>query len=171
MSTLFAKLEGIGELNLLKIYGFYEVPLMFTCQSRTGIKYLLLRLAADPAKWLAVEVNDSILLSLETGRIEMREPFVHPKNGFAYVISSETEPYCVHLISPELITEDMLPFAGEYLTESGESVEKTNHQMNFDDQFNVSKERSGLIWKNMKKAEKRWQPMESIRHNAGGEAA
>ena len=116
MSDLsFAKVAGFGSLDYYKIYGFYEEPLMFLCVNAKGKKFLLSRIGEKTAKWLAVEISERRMNQLEKGRIEMREPFINPENGYTYIIGSEKEPYEVSLISPENITDDMFPFPDELL--------------------------------------------------------
>ena len=147
MNAFFSKIEGFGELYYLKIYGFYEEPLMFSCRNQKGTKYLLLRLSDYQAKWLATEVSDTCLDKLETGRIEMREPFLHPENGYSYIISSVTEPYSVNLISPGNLTDDMLPYAGEYLTDGGEEVYETIGTSDEGQIFSTAK--TNVTWKSL----------------------
>ncbi len=146
MNTYFATVEGFGRLDYQKIYGFYDEPLMFTCQSQNGSKILLLRLADNQAKWLATEVTDACLNRLEAGSLEMREPFIHPENGFSYIISCAAEPYPVNLISPASITDEMLPYAGEYLTDTGETVQTATVSVN-EQTFTTIRER--LKWDSM----------------------
>ena len=143
MNTYFATVEGFGRLDYQKVYGFYDEPLMFTCLSQNGTRFLLLRLADNQAKWLATEITDACLGRLEAGNIEMREPFLHPENGFSYIISSAVEPYSVNLISPANITDEMLPYPGEYLTNTGEAVQTETISSN-EQVFTTSKER--LEW-------------------------
>ena len=149
MNMRFAAVEGLGILDYLKIYGFYDEPLMFSCQSQNGTKYLLLRLPDKQAKWLAAEVTDVCLDKLETGCIEMRNPFIHSENGYSYVISSNSEPYSVSLISSGNITEDMLPYAGEYLTDSG--TEAIESEIIFDDSKGqvISNEKPNPKWESL----------------------
>lgn len=115
MDNKFAIVQGIGQLYYKKIYGFYEEPMMFSCENQAGSKYLLLRLNKEVAEWLAVEVSDYVLTKLEHGKIEMRKPFVFAETGFEYIITESPSIYNINIISPDILTEDMLPFQGEYL--------------------------------------------------------
>lgn len=125
MKSLFANVSSFGMLEILRVYGYYDEPLMFSCQDAKGAKYLLFRQADEKATWLAVEISGNRLNKLENGHVEMRFPFLHPENGLVYLITGSGEVYPVSLLSPESITDDMLPYAGEYLKRESEDSRLT----------------------------------------------
>ncbi len=123
MDSYFATVNEFGKLSILKTYVFYDEPLIFVCQNQNSNKYLLLRLADEQAKWLATEVSNPYLEAIEKGKIELRKPFMEPEKGSTYLIDSVKEPYSASRIPVESITEDMLPYPGEYLMNNGETLD------------------------------------------------
>lgn len=121
MNDSFAKIKGIGELTYKRIYGFYDEPLLFSCVSITGSLYLLLRQPDEEPEWLAVEISEKRLSILESNGIEIRKAFVEPENGFAYRVFGNKTLFEAEVIMPQQITDDMLPYSGEYLDYQGDS--------------------------------------------------
>lgn len=127
MKDFFATVNGIGKLSYREIYGFYEVPLMFSCTTQAGGLFVLLRLTSDntPA-WLAVDISSTQLNKLERNEIELRSIYLKPENGYVYRIYGTSDPLEAEILMPEKLTEDMLPFEGEYLDYNGENDIETS---------------------------------------------
>lgn len=119
MNDIFNTIKGIGELKYKNIYGFYDEPLMFSCYSATGGLYFILRLPCDDEQWLAVEVSKYRLELLERNDMEVRLPFVNPENGYLYRFYDND----LEFLTPNQLTDDMLPYSGEYLDYENEIQE------------------------------------------------
>ena len=120
MKDSFARIKGIGDLSYKKIYGFYDEPLLFSCASLTGSLYLLLRQPSETPEWLAVEVSEQRLNSLENNGMETRQAFVEPENGFLYRVIGDQALLETEVIMPEKIINEMLSYPGEYLDYQGD---------------------------------------------------
>lgn len=123
MNNIFNTIKGIGKLKYKNIYGFYDEPLMFSCYSATGSLYFLLRLPSDDEQWLAVEVSKERLELLESNLIEARVPFVTPESGYLYRIYSNDSNVEFEILTSQQLTDDMLPYSGEYLDYNREELE------------------------------------------------
>ncbi len=115
MNEKFAKVKGIGELKYKTIYGFYDEPLLFSCLSVTGSTYLLLRQPTDTQKWLMIEVSKKRLSQLESNKIQTCQAFTKPESGFWYLVSEKRTLYDVEILTSKQITDNMLPYKGEFL--------------------------------------------------------
>ena len=120
MSDSFAIIKGIGELAFRTIYGFYDEPLLFSCISLTGSLYLMLRQPSDDPVWLGIEISDNRLALLESNKMETYTAFREPENGFLYRVTGDQDYFECEVLYPDSITNDMLPFPGEYLDYHGE---------------------------------------------------
>lgn len=120
MNNNFAEIEGIGKLTYRSLYGFYEEPLLFSCTSKIGNNYLFIRLNSETAQWLAVAVSERRLELLERNDLEIRKAFTEPEEGFTYRVDEVAGDYNLDILKPEQLTNDMLPFPGEYLDYAGE---------------------------------------------------
>lgn len=115
MSKEFARLKGIGSIMFRTIYGFYDKPLLFSCESFTGAIYLLLRLQGENGRWLMVGISEARLEALENNVIEIREPYVNPESGFLYLLHEEGEDIRLDILEHDHLKESMLPYPEEYL--------------------------------------------------------
>lgn len=127
MEYIFAIVKKIGTLSYKEIYGFYDVPLLFSCTTQVGGLLVLLRLMSEntPA-WLAVDISSSQLYKLERNDIELRNIFLKPENGFVYRFFGDADLLETEILTPEQLTEDMLPFEGEYLDYDEENLLEQN---------------------------------------------
>lgn len=114
-SKEFAIVNGIGKLVYRTVYAYYDEPLLFSCNSQTGSLYVLLRLASDEPDWIAVEASSDRLHKLEINDIELRTFFTKPESGYVYRVSGVCSPFVMNVVNPSELTDDMLPYAGEYL--------------------------------------------------------
>ena len=115
MSKEFAKIKGIGPIMLRTVYGFYDEPLLFSCESSTGAVFLLLRLQGESASWLMTGISETRLGALENNELEIRAAYINPESGCLYLLHGDGENMKSAILQPDQLTEDMLPHSGVYL--------------------------------------------------------
>ena len=113
-------ITGLGELEIVETYVYYDQPVLFSCKSAAG--HLYLAVAADKndehETWLYVGVSAERLNLIRSGTIDLHDAFVEPEDGF---LLQEIIPYDdqtrprMEPIQPDQISEDMLPMPGECL--------------------------------------------------------
>jgi len=96
------------------IYGFYEEPLLFSCESLTGALFLVLRLQGEDGVWLMSGISEKRLIALEKNELEIRALYLNPESGFLYLVRNNEGRSVVDILEPGQLTEDMLPYSGEY---------------------------------------------------------
>ena len=76
---------------------------------------MLLRQKREEAEWLAVKVTKERLKELESNDMEIRKVFIEPEYGCLYLMYGNPKLLDMKLILPEQLTDEMLPYPGEYL--------------------------------------------------------
>ena len=112
MRKEFAKIKGIGSIMFRTIYGFYDEPLLFSCESLTGAVFLLLRLQGEDGRWLMAGLSEARLGALENNEIEIRMPYVNPESGYLYLLHDEGEGMKYDILEPDLLTEGYAALSG-----------------------------------------------------------
>lgn len=119
-------ITGLGKLEIVETYIYYDQPVLFSCKSAAG--HLYLGVAADKnderETWLYVGVSAERLNFVRSGVIDLHNAFAEPEDGF---LLKETVPYDETLpqmesIHPDQISEDMLPMPGERLNLKTETL-------------------------------------------------
>ena len=120
METYILNITGLGRLEIIETYVYYDQPVLFSCKSAAG--HLYLAVAADENEehetWLYVAVSAKRLNLIRSGAIDLHDAFAEPEDGF---LLQEIIPYDNQIqprlesIQPNQISEDMLPVPGECL--------------------------------------------------------
>ena len=113
-------ITGLGRLEIVETYVFYDQPVLFSCKSAAG--HLYLGVAADEddqyLTWLYVGVSVERLNFIRSGAIDLHDAFAKPEDGFLLQeiipYDDQTQPR-MESIQPDQISEDMLPMPGECL--------------------------------------------------------
>ena len=112
-------ITGLGKLEIVETYVYYDQPVLFSCKSAAG--HLYLAVAADKndqhETWLFVGISAERLNLVRSGAIDLHDAFSEPEDGFLLkeiVPYDETVPR-MEPIQPDQISEDMLPMPGECL--------------------------------------------------------
>ncbi len=113
-------ITGLGRLEIVETYVYYDQPVLFSCKSAAGHFYL--GVATDKndeyETLLYVRVSVERLNLIRSGAIDLHDAFAEPEDGF---LLQEIIPYedqtqsRMELIQPDQISEDMLPMSGERL--------------------------------------------------------
>ena len=113
-------ITGLGELEIVETYVYYDQPVLFSCKSAAGHLYLVV--AADKndehETWLYVGVSAERLSLIRSGTIDLHDAFAEPEDSFLLQeiipYDDQTQPR-MERIQPDQISEDMLPMPGECL--------------------------------------------------------
>ena len=120
METYILNITGLGRLEIVETYEYYDQPVLFSCKSPAG--HLYLAVAADEddqyLTWLYVRVSAKRLNFIRSGAIDLHDAFAEPEDGFLLQeiipYDNQTQPR-LESIQPDQISEDMLPVPGECL--------------------------------------------------------
>ena len=113
-------ITGLGRLEIVETYVYYDQQVLFSCKSASG--HLYLAVAADEndkhETWLYVGVSPERLNLIRSGTIDLHDAFADPEDGFLFQVIapySNQNPLQIESIQPDQIPEDMLPMPGERL--------------------------------------------------------
>ena len=113
-------ITGLGKLEIIEIYDYYDQPVLFCCKSAEGRYYL--GVAADKnddhETWFYVGISAERLNLVRSGAIDLHDAFAEPEDTFLLreiiPYDAQTEPR-MERIQPAQISKDMLPMPGEFL--------------------------------------------------------
>ncbi len=110
----------LGHLTILEIYEFYNMPILFACQNRTGHLYLAVWIdeTADEDVWLYVPLSFQRLMNLRQGKLDLHTAFTQPEDDFGLKVTvpkQETEETQVQRIAASQLDESWAPLPGDYL--------------------------------------------------------
>ena len=113
-------ITGLGRLEIVETYVYYDQPVLFSCKSAAGHLYLVVATDKNDERetWLYVGVSVERLNLIRSGAIDLHDGFAEPEDGFLLQeiipYDDQTQPR-MELIQPDRISEDMLPMRGECL--------------------------------------------------------
>ena len=113
-------ITGLGRLEIVETYVYYDQPVLFSCKSAAGHLYLVVATDKNDERetWLYVGVSTERLNLIRSGAIDLHDAFAEPEDGFLLQeiipYDNQTQPR-MEPIQPDQISEDMLPIPGEYL--------------------------------------------------------
>ena len=113
-------ITGLGRLEIVETYVYYDQPLLFSCKSAADHLYLVVAADEDEQHetWLYVRVSVERLNLIRSGAIDLHDAFAKPEDGFLLQeiipYDDQTQPR-MESIQPDQISEDMLPTPGESL--------------------------------------------------------
>lgn len=113
-------ITGLGRLEIVETYVYYDQPVLFSCRNAAGHLYLVV--AADEndqhETWLYARVSPERLNRIRSGVIDLHDAFAEPEDSFLLQeiipYDNQTQPR-LEPIQPSQISEDMLPIPGERL--------------------------------------------------------
>ncbi len=110
----------LGSLTILEIYEFYNMPVLFACQNRTGHFYLAVWIdeTEDDNAWLYVPLSFQRLMGLRQGELDLHDAFVQPEDDFVFKVTVPkhgTNQAQVQPIPAEQLDKSWAPLPGDYL--------------------------------------------------------
>lgn len=120
MKELFATIPNIGTLYFHHVYLFYDQPQIFSCKDEHSKFYIVLLIESngDYDEWLLVAITKERLKKAEDNIITIREIFTLPETGHLWKVNF-ADDFVSLVVSPECLTDNDLPEAGEYLDYNG----------------------------------------------------
>jgi hypothetical protein len=109
----------LGNLKIVEVYDYFDVPCLFTCINNSGQQFLAIWIdeMEDSNLWLYLPVSSHRIKLLKNREIDLRHAFLTAEDNYVFkvkVYKSEPEVSITHIISSE-INENDLPEPEEYL--------------------------------------------------------
>ena len=125
-------IRGLGRLEIVEIYEYYDQPVLFSCKNAAGHLYLVV--AADEndqyETWLYAGVSTERLNLIRSGGIDLHDAFADPEDGcilqVKFPYSDQTELQ-IESVQSNQIPEDMLPTSGECLDLETDTLPELNN--------------------------------------------
>ena len=113
-------ITGLGRLEIIETYVYYDQPVLFSCKSAVGHLYLVVAADEDDQylTWLCAAVSTDRLNRIRSGTIDLHDAFAHPESACVVQVKVPYNKHAsvqVDFIESNLIPEDMLPVPGECL--------------------------------------------------------
>lgn len=112
-------------LNLIKILEFYDVPQLFLAADKFGAKYICMMIQFDHEigfQYLSVQISDERLDSFLSGRLDLRNLYLHPEVEDAfYKVVVRNQIIKADFFDREDITEQVLPEEGYFYEEDDDA--------------------------------------------------
>lgn len=104
---------GIGKLELMETYAYYDEPVLFSCKNAAGHHYLAVAVDEN-GLWLYIGISAERLNKVCRGEIDLHDAFAVPEDGFLFEVSvSDNLSSTVRHLKE--VEESMLPLRGEFL--------------------------------------------------------
>lgn len=118
--NLLPKFTCLGKLNIIEVYEAYDEPCLFACQNASGQIFLavLVDENEDYKKWIYASLSQKRFEYVRSGGIDLHDGFKLAEDEFAYIVKVpflDEEISVVEVVSCESISDDMLPFSGEFI--------------------------------------------------------
>lgn len=110
----------LGQLEIIKVYDFYDKPVLFSCKNKSGLIFIVLCVdSSDFAEiWLYAPISSSRFQSIVQGRVELRDIFIESEDGFVYQVEIPYEDgvnVVVNAIDCNEIPDEYLPELGQVI--------------------------------------------------------
>lgn len=118
-------LPVIGNHKIIKVYEFYDKPLIFSAINETKDLYFFsfADITSDGDLWMCVRITPEILNSLETAKLTLREVFTQSATGYVLMFQncSDGTSRMTYLESNDPRLEEYVAEPGIYLVETPDS--------------------------------------------------
>ena len=110
----------LGELEIVEIYDYFNVPILFSCRNAASHLYIVLFADYSPEyeTWLYVEVSLIRLNLIRSGKVNLHDAFSKPEMGRllkAMIPHNNSEELNSEYITPDQLHSDVFPPIDEYL--------------------------------------------------------
>lgn len=115
--TFLAESTKLGILEVIEIYIFYNQPVLFSCQNKSGLFYIALSIDETDSSeiWLYAPISESRFQRLVQGEVELRDVFTDAEDAFVYRVEIPCDSKSntiVDLIDCREIPDEDLPGEG-----------------------------------------------------------
>jgi hypothetical protein len=110
----------LGELEIVEIYDYFNVPILFSCRNAASHLYIVLFADYLPEyeTWLYVEVSLMRLNLIRSGKVNLHDTFSKPEMGRllkAMIPHNNSGELNSEYITPDQLHSDVFPPVNEYL--------------------------------------------------------
>ena len=110
----------LGELEIVEIYDYFNVPILFSC--RNSVSHLYIVIFADHSPeyetWLYAEVSLTRLNLIRSGVVDLHDAFSKPEMGRllkAMIPHGNSAEFNSEYVTPDQLHSDVFPPVNEYL--------------------------------------------------------
>lgn len=114
--NLLPKNTPLGEIRILEVFEYYDIPLLFVCTNTNGQLFIAVSLNDGETihEWLYTPISDIIALKLRKGLIDFREAFLTPVSGVVFNVLVHVDGKADVIIkSTSDLPKEWLPYQGE----------------------------------------------------------
>jgi hypothetical protein len=110
----------LGKLNLIEVYEFYDMPILFACENKAGHTYLAVWVdeAVDKDTWLYVSLSRKRFQRIRAGEIDLHDAFAKSEDEIVLEVIIYRNPNRESQVEPlsiQDLDENWLPLSGDYL--------------------------------------------------------
>ena len=110
----------LGNLKIIEIYEFYNMPVLFACQNNTGHLFLATWIDESETEnqWLYTPISVESFIQLRNGDSDLHDAFTLPEDGFVFIVSvtKSTQPDdTVQWVISSTLDPELAPLPREYL--------------------------------------------------------
>ena len=110
----------LGELEIVEIYDYYNVPILFSCRNSASHLYIVIFADHLPEyeMWLYAEVSLTRLNLIRSGVVNLHDAFSKPEMGRllkAMIPHSNSAEFNSEYITPDQLHSDVFPPISKYL--------------------------------------------------------
>ena len=110
----------LGELEIVEIYDYYNVPILFSCQNSASHLYMVIFADHLPEyeMWLYAEVSPTRLNLIRTGVVDLHNAFAEPETGRllkAMIPHGNSDEFNSEYVTPDQLPSDVFPSTSERL--------------------------------------------------------
>ena len=109
-----------GNLEIIDIYDYYDIPCLFLCRSEGDYLYLSLCIGqtSEYGLWLYLPLSYERLQLLISREMTIRQAFIEVEQGFIYRLllgNEDVYPDSINALSPDQLLDEWLPHEDIYL--------------------------------------------------------
>lgn len=103
--------KGLGKLEIIEVFDYYDFPRLFACKNRSGQKFLALSVedTSNTHIFLYSPVSSDRYDLLSQGRLSIREAYSNPEDGQIYKVEISSEGSSVSSMEVNDIPDRWLP--------------------------------------------------------------
>lgn len=113
------EIVGVGKLEIIETYAYYDQPVLFSCKNAAGHLYLAVVVDENEFEeaWLYARISQSRLNQVRFGEIDLHDAFARVEGGLLLrvLVSKEGIPTGARVIQSSEVSDFMLPLSGERL--------------------------------------------------------
>ena len=124
------KNSQLGELEIVEVYDYFDVPILFSCQNLLDSLYIVLfaDYLSEHEMWLYSEVSLTRLNLIRSGLVSIHDAFAKPETGRLLKVlipHNDSAHFSSEYIKSEELNEEVFPSVNKYLISKKTPLEKS----------------------------------------------